>query len=256
MDNQAEGSPREIRQEVYLQESLQTNLFTLLGAKAEAAGCAEKPGLAGRHGWSSPGTLGLGPGLSPGTRFLPRALSHPSLRVNPTCHANLRLVATPDPQVQLKARGLHTKSRPWAPVTEESRPLFPQLGIQARIQMLLTRGLLRTPRVWGEMGFGVKRPGRPGTSFLSPLSLSSTAHQQGSRPAPWVSQYRGDGEHPRRSITQTLTLVVHEPPAELLERASVAHGPQRAVELVIGHHQILGVPGHIYDLQWRGRGGS
>ena len=67
--------------------------------------------------------------------------------------------------------------------------------------MLLTRGLLRTPRVWGEMGFGVKRPSRPGISFLSPLSLSSMAHQQGSRPAPWLSQYQGDGKHPRGSIT-------------------------------------------------------
>lgn len=77
-----------------------------------------------------------GPGLSPGTCFLPRALSRPSLGVNPTCHTGLGLVATPDPQVQLKARGPHTKSRPRVPVTEESRPLFPQLGIQARIQML------------------------------------------------------------------------------------------------------------------------
>lgn len=47
----------------------------------------------------------------------------------------------------------------------------------------------------------------------------------------------------------TLTLVVHEPPAELLERASVAHGAQGAVELVVGHHQVLGVPSHVYDLR-------
>lgn len=53
----------------------------------------------------------------------------------------------------------------------------------------------------------------------------------------------------------TLTLVVHEPPAELLESASVAHGPQGAVELVIGHDQVLGVPSHVYDLRG-GEGGQ
>lgn len=52
---------------------------------------------------------------------------------------------------------------------------------------------------------------------------------------------------------ETLTLVVHKSPAELLEGASVAHGPQGAVELVVGHHQVLGVPSHVYDL-WRDRG--
>lgn len=41
---------------------------------------------------------------------------------------------------------------------------------------------------------------------------------------------------------------MHEPPAELLEGAPVAHGPQRAVELVVGHHQVLGVARHVDDL--------
>lgn len=51
---------------------------------------------------------------------------------------------------------------------------------------------------------------------------------------------------------ETLTLVVHESPAELLESAPVAHGPQGAVELVVGHHQVLGVPCHVYDLRREG----
>lgn len=46
-----------------------------------------------------------------------------------------------------------------------------------------------------------------------------------------------------------LTLVVHEASAELLEGSSVAHGPERAVELVVGHHQVLRVPRHVDDLE-------
>ena len=54
-----------------------------------------------------------------GTSLLPRALSRPSLGVNPTCHTGLWL--KPDPQVQLKALDPHTKLRAprWtrAPIT-------------------------------------------------------------------------------------------------------------------------------------------
>lgn len=56
--------------------------------------------------------------------------------------------------------------------------------------------------------------------------------------------------------TLALTFVVHEPPTELLEGASVAHGPQGTVELVVRNHQVLGVAGHVDDLwaaeQWVG----
>ena len=45
-----------------------------------------------------------------------------------------------------------------------------------------------------------------------------------------------------------LTLVVHESSAELLEGSAVAHGAEGAVELVVGHHQVLGVSGHVDDL--------
>lgn len=45
-----------------------------------------------------------------------------------------------------------------------------------------------------------------------------------------------------------LTFIVHEPPTELLEGASVAHGPQRAVELIVRHNQVLGVASHVDDL--------
>lgn len=48
-----------------------------------------------------------------------------------------------------------------------------------------------------------------------------------------------------------LTLVIHEASAELLERSSVAHGPERTVELIVGHHQVLGVPCHVDDLEWK-----
>jgi hypothetical protein len=46
-----------------------------------------------------------------------------------------------------------------------------------------------------------------------------------------------------------LTFVIHEPPTELLEGASVAHGPQRAVELIVRYHQVLGVASHVDDLR-------
>lgn len=45
------------------------------------------------------------------------------------------------------------------------------------------------------------------------------------------------------------TFVIHEAAAELLEGSPVAHGPQRAVELVVGHHQVLRVPGHVDHLE-------
>ena len=48
-----------------------------------------------------------------------------------------------------------------------------------------------------------------------------------------------------------LTLVVHESSAELLEGSAVAHGTEGAVELVVGHHQVLGVPGHVDDLHMK-----
>lgn len=69
-------------------------------------------------------------------------------------------------------------------------------------------------------------------------------------PASGNSERRGG-----TSVWPALTLVVHEPPAELLESATVAHGPQGAVELVVGHHQVLGVPSHVYDLPGGGRRG-
>lgn len=46
-----------------------------------------------------------------------------------------------------------------------------------------------------------------------------------------------------------LTFVMHEAPTELLEGSPVAHGPERAVELVIGHHQVLRVTSHVYHLK-------
>lgn len=46
-----------------------------------------------------------------------------------------------------------------------------------------------------------------------------------------------------------LTLVVHEASAELLERSSVAHGPERTVKLIVGYHQVLGVTCHVDDLE-------
>lgn len=42
---------------------------------------------------------------------------------------------------------------------------------------------------------------------------------------------------------------MHEAPAELLEGSAVAHGPERAVELVVGHHQVLWVTSHVDHLK-------
>lgn len=53
---------------------------------------------------------------------------------------------------------------------------------------------------------------------------------------------------PNLPETHILTLVIHEAPAELLEGSPVAHGPERAVELVVGHHQVLRVSSHVDDL--------
>lgn len=107
--------------------------------------------------------------------------------------------------------------------------------------------------------------------LLRMLALPPTSPTPASRhpeaPAPWSAGKAGDRavsvEHTGARGTRntplsgaqagTLTLVIHEPPAELLEGAPVAHGPQGAVELVIGHHQVLGVPSHVYDLR-EGRG--
>lgn len=50
-------------------------------------------------------------------------------------------------------------------------------------------------------------------------------------------------------VTNIRTLVIHEAPAELLEGSSVAHGPERAVELVVGHHQVLRVTSHVDHLE-------
>lgn len=47
----------------------------------------------------------------------------------------------------------------------------------------------------------------------------------------------------------SLTLVIHEAPAELLEGSPVAHGPERAVELVVRHHQVLRVASHVDHLK-------
>ena len=53
----------------------------------------------------------------------------------------------------------------------------------------------------------------------------------------------------RNQASGPLTLVVHESSAELLEGSAVAHGAEGAVELVVGHHQVLGVPRHVDDLR-------
>lgn len=50
-------------------------------------------------------------------------------------------------------------------------------------------------------------------------------------------------------MTSVLTLVIHEAPTELLEGSPVAHSPERAVELVVGHHQVLRVPSHVDHLE-------
>lgn len=49
----------------------------------------------------------------------------------------------------------------------------------------------------------------------------------------------------------SLTLVIREASAELLECSPVAHGPERTVELVVGDHQVLGVTGHVDDLEFK-----
>lgn len=59
----------------------------------------------------------------------------------------------------------------------------------------------------------------------------------------------GGGHHLRHG--RRLTFVIGEASAELLERSSVAHGPERTVELIIGHHQVLGVPRHVDDLKYK-----
>lgn len=46
----------------------------------------------------------------------------------------------------------------------------------------------------------------------------------------------------------SLTFVIHEAPTELLEGSPVAHGPERAVELVVGDHQVLRVTSHVDHL--------
>ena len=47
-------------------------------------------------------------------------------------------------------------------------------------------------------------------------------------------------DHSITPVTYIRTLVIHEAPAELLEGSPVAHGPERAVELVVGHTRSLG----------------
>lgn len=51
------------------------------------------------------------------------------------------------------------------------------------------------------------------------------------------------------SSSLTPTFLIHEATAKLLERSSVAHGPERTVELVVGHHQVFGVSGHVDHLE-------
>lgn len=54
----------------------------------------------------------------------------------------------------------------------------------------------------------------------------------------------------RQGTSQSiLTLVIHKAPAELLEGSPVAHGPERAVELVVGHHQVFRVTSHVDHLE-------
>lgn len=42
-----------------------------------------------------------------------------------------------------------------------------------------------------------------------------------------------------------LTLVVHKAPAEFLKGSPVAHCPERAMELVVGYHQVFRVSSHV-----------
>lgn len=161
-------------------------------------------------------------------------------------------------------------SGPLSPRTELSRPLLLLSEIQAGRGMLLTGERFRTPMMqMREKGFRLGRPlcctlattldGLP----VTPQPCSST-QQRENRPN-LRGHHRTCGECGQSARThrgsvnelsvqpETLTLVVHKSPAELLEGASVAHGPQGAVELVVGHHQVLGVPSHVYDL-WRDGG--
>lgn len=46
-----------------------------------------------------------------------------------------------------------------------------------------------------------------------------------------------------------ITFIVHKAAAELLEGSPVAHSPQRAMELIVGHHQVLRVPRHVDHLE-------
>lgn len=52
-----------------------------------------------------------------------------------------------------------------------------------------------------------------------------------------------------KPVRKSITFVIHEAPAELLEGSPVAHGPERAVELVVGHHQVLWVTSHVDHLE-------
>lgn len=47
---------------------------------------------------------------------------------------------------------------------------------------------------------------------------------------------------------------MHEAAAELLEGSPVAHGPEAAVELVVGHHQVLRVTSHVDHLEEKNHG--
>lgn len=58
-----------------------------------------------------------------------------------------------------------------------------------------------------------------------------------------------DQQCPSPAEPHTLTLVIHEAPAKLLKGSAVAHCPERAVELVVGHHQVLRVPSHVDHLE-------
>lgn len=68
---------------------------------------------------------------------------------------------------------------------------------------------------------------------------------------PSVEQEHED-EDATSTVNRRLTLVIHEASAELLEGSPVAHGPERPVELVVGDHQVLGVPSHVDDLEFKG----
>lgn len=54
---------------------------------------------------------------------------------------------------------------------------------------------------------------------------------------------------PNLLLIYILTFIIHEAPAEFLEGSPVAHGPERAVKLVVGYHQILRVTSHVDHLE-------